>query len=381
MSTKILIVDDEPNLLRLIGYALEHEGYQVVVAQSGAEALSKVQAEQPDLMILDVMLPDMSGIEVCQQVRSRPEMISLPIIMLSARAQVPDKIAGLQAGADEYVTKPIDSDEMVTRVAALLKRTDRLRHMQPSKRGKVVGFMGAKGGVGTTTITLNVASILAQQKNVVAVELRSCYGTFGPQLGYNVGANLGDLFELEAEHIDERTLSKSLVKLSPGLRALFGPQKAAEFQDIEPAQGEAVINGLGRMADYVVVDLPCCPHGAVQAAARLCGVMVLVVEREPTCVMAGKIALDLLKSWGVHGVAGALIVNRAVVPVPMSLPEIRSGLGCELVGVVPPAAEACMAAQRQGLPLVLYQPDNMAAVSLTEIANRLAADKIAVLRL
>jgi pilus assembly protein CpaE len=232
MSTRILIVDDEPNLLRLIGYALEIEGYQVVVAQSGAEALSKVQAEQPDLMILDVMLPDMSGIEVCQQVRSKPEMINLPVIMLSARAQVPDKIAGLKAGADEYVTKPIDSDEMVARVAALLKRTDRLRHMQPSKCGKVVGFIGAKGGVGTTTVTLNVASVLARQKSVVAVELRSCYGTFGPQLGCNVGANLGDLLELDPERIDERTLSRALVNLPSGLGVLFGPQKADEFRDI-----------------------------------------------------------------------------------------------------------------------------------------------------
>jgi len=382
MSARLLIVDDEPNLLRLIGYALEIEGYEIVTAETGAEALDKVQTEQPDLMILDVMLPDMSGIEVCQLVRSKPETIHLPVIMVSARAQVDDKILGLKAGADEYVTKPVDSDEMVARVAALLKRTHRSQQMQPAKRGQVIGFIGAKGGVGTTTVTLNVASALAmQKKNVVAVELTSYYGTFAPQLKYTGPANLGNVLGLDPERINEQELSKSVVNFPSGLGVLFGPQEVDEFKDIEPAQVEAVISGLGRMADHVVVDLPGYPHGASQAALRLCDAIVLIVGRESTCVTAGRIALGLLKSWGVHGVVGAIVVSRTALPVPMELTGIRLRLGCELIGIVPPAAEACAAAQKEGLPLVLYQPDSAAAVGLTEIASRLGGDKITVLRL
>ena len=104
MSARILVVDDEPSLLRLIAYVLETEGYETITASSGMEALDQVQTGQPDLVILDVMLPDISGIDVCQQLRDKPETALLPIIMLSARTQVPDKIRGLQAGADEYVT-------------------------------------------------------------------------------------------------------------------------------------------------------------------------------------------------------------------------------------------------------------------------------------
>jgi DNA-binding response OmpR family regulator len=279
MSAKILVVDDEPNVLRLIGYALQIEGYEIVTAETGVEALSKVETEGPDLVILDIMLPDLSGIEVCQQLRSKPETIDLPIIMLSARTQVPDRIKGLEAGADEYVTKPVDSDEMVARVAALLDRTQRLRQVQPVQRGKVLGFIGAKGGVGTTTVALNVASVLTRQgKSVIAVELRPDYGTFSLQLRKVPDENLGTLPELDPERNNERELSKRLFSYQFGLRILFGPQKANEFKEIEPDQAKAVIEGLADMADYTIIDLPCYASGAGQAAIRRCDFVALVVE-------------------------------------------------------------------------------------------------------
>jgi CheY-like chemotaxis protein/MinD-like ATPase involved in chromosome partitioning or flagellar assembly len=378
MSAKILVVDDEPNVLRLIGYALQIEGYEIVTAETGAEALKKVETEGPDLVILDIMLPDLSGIEVCQQLRNKARMIDLPIIMLSARTQVPDKIKGLEAGADEYVTKPVDSDEMVARVAALLDRTRQLRQAQPVQRGKVLSFIGAKGGVGTTTVALNVASVLARQgKSVIAVELRSDYGAFSLQLRNVPDENLATLPELDPERSNERELSKRLFSYQFGFRILFGPQKAEEFKQIEPDQAKAVIEGLAGMADYTIIDLPCYASDANQAAIRCCDFVALVVEPELTCVMSGKVALELLRLWGVSGgLVGAVVVNRTMVARAMKLREIRSQLGCEIVGVVPPATEACIAAQERGVPLVIYQPDSTVAVNLTETANRLVAGEV-----
>jgi CheY-like chemotaxis protein/MinD-like ATPase involved in chromosome partitioning or flagellar assembly len=378
MNEKILVVDDEPNVLRLIGYALQIEGYEIVTAETGVEALNKVETEGPDLVILDIMLPDLSGIEVCQQLRNKARMIDLPIIMLSARTQVPDKIKGLEAGADEYVTKPVDSDEMVARVAALLDRTRQLRQAQPVQRGKVLGFIGAKGGVGTTTVALSVASVLTRQgKSVIAVELRPDYGTFSLQLRKVPDENLGTLPEFDPERSNERELSKRLFSYQFGLRILFGPQKADEFKEIEPDQAEAVIEGLADMADYTIIDLPCYASGAGQAAIRRCDFVALVVEPELTCVMSGKVALELLRSWGVSGgLVGAVVVNRTMVARAMKLHEIRSRLGCEIVGVVPPAAEACIAAQERGVPLVIYEPDSRVAVNLTEMTNRLVAGEV-----
>jgi two-component system alkaline phosphatase synthesis response regulator PhoP len=124
---RILIVDDNESARRSLRFIFSKKGYEVESAETGQEAIEKAQGGFFDLVILDIMLPDIGGIEICQHLRSRPETIHLPIIMLSGRSLVPDKIRGLKAGADEYVTKPVDLDEMVARVEALLDRTRRLR--------------------------------------------------------------------------------------------------------------------------------------------------------------------------------------------------------------------------------------------------------------
>jgi two-component system alkaline phosphatase synthesis response regulator PhoP len=127
MGAKILIADDDSFLLRLVGYLFGKEGYETVSAMDGEEALRKIETEKPDLVILDVMMPGIDGLEVCRQLRSHPETAALPIVMLSARSKVSDRIAGLQAGANEYLGKPSDARQVVGCVAALLERTRRMR--------------------------------------------------------------------------------------------------------------------------------------------------------------------------------------------------------------------------------------------------------------
>ncbi len=125
LPAKILVVDDEPNLLRLIRYALEGEGYEVTTAENGVQALKAVETGRPDLLVLDVMLPDMSGLEVCQRVRSLPGGGELPIVMLSALTQLGDRVRGLQSGADDYIPKPSEVEEVAARVRALLEHGPR----------------------------------------------------------------------------------------------------------------------------------------------------------------------------------------------------------------------------------------------------------------
>ena len=148
----ILIVDDEESILRFLEYSFAAQGYRVTRATSGLDGIAKAKSENPDLIILDVMMPDISGLEVCDHLRADAKTRFMPIIMLSAAGQVDDRVSGLRSGADDYVTKPANMDELMARVTALLNRTRRMQSQaDSSKRGKVIGFIGAKGGVGTTT--------------------------------------------------------------------------------------------------------------------------------------------------------------------------------------------------------------------------------------
>ena len=375
MASKILIVDDEPDLLRLIAYALQIEGYQIVTASTGMEGLRKVQSENPDLAILDLMLPDINGVEICKQLRSQPETADLPIMVLSARVQVADKVRALQAGADEYVSKPVDSDELVARVKALLKFTDRLRQSSPAKAGRVLAVMGVKGGVGATTVALNIATLLAsQKKSVIAAELRPSLGTFSLALKHPAGRSLADLIKLEPRQMNEREVTNCLFATQFGPKILFGPQSPEDCAELEPVRLEAILERLSGMAEYIIVDLPAQPSAASQALVRHCNLVALVTEPEPLSAAMGKAAVQRLMAWNVSLTQiVAIIVNRVALAMPLSFADVRSQLGCGIAGTVPQAADVCAAAQGRGLPLAAFKPDQLAVGSLHDITGRLVA--------
>lgn len=122
MIKKILIIEDDPAISRLVDYTLRHEGYEIITASNGLEGINKAHKEAPDLVILDVMLPGMDGYEVCHRLKSEPDTASLLILMFSAKAQEIDKNTGLKVGADDYLPKPAAPAEIVHRVTILLAK-------------------------------------------------------------------------------------------------------------------------------------------------------------------------------------------------------------------------------------------------------------------
>lgn len=134
----ICIVEDEPAQIEVLSYNLEREGYRVVVATSGEAAMERVYESVPDLIVLDWMLPDISGIEVCRTLREQSSTQNVPIIMLTARGEELDRVRGLTTGADDYVVKPYSPAEMVARVGALLRRSRPALSEEKIERGDIV---------------------------------------------------------------------------------------------------------------------------------------------------------------------------------------------------------------------------------------------------
>ena len=121
---KILVVEDEPDISKLVSYNLAQERFKVLTAEDGEQALQVIQREKPNLVVLDLMLPGLSGMEICKILRNRPETAKLPILMLTAKAGEADRIVGLEMGADDYLAKPFSPREMVARVRAILRRAN-----------------------------------------------------------------------------------------------------------------------------------------------------------------------------------------------------------------------------------------------------------------
>jgi len=122
MSAKVLIVDDEPHIVELVKFNLETEGFKIIEAFDGKQAIDLAHCQKPDLIILDLMLPEMDGLQVCKELRASRDTRDIPIIMLTARGGEIDKILGLEIGADDYITKPFSPRELIARVKAVLRR-------------------------------------------------------------------------------------------------------------------------------------------------------------------------------------------------------------------------------------------------------------------
>ncbi len=122
MKEKILIVDDEKDIVRMLNYNLKKEGYRTIEAYDGEDALDLAAREHPDLIILDLMLPGVDGLEVCKQLKKESKTATIPIIMLTAKTQETDKVVGLELGADDYVSKPFSPKELIARIKAVLRR-------------------------------------------------------------------------------------------------------------------------------------------------------------------------------------------------------------------------------------------------------------------
>ncbi|MFO0389165.1 MAG: phosphate regulon transcriptional regulator PhoB [Alphaproteobacteria bacterium] len=149
METSVLIVEDEAAIVTLLRYNLEREGFRVYSTGDGEEAVAMVKDYKPDVIVLDWMLPSMSGVEICKQLRWSPETKSIPIIMLSARGEEGDRIRGLDSGADDYIVKPFSPAELIARIRAIFRR------FRPALSEKTLSFAGIAMDVSGHKVTRN----------------------------------------------------------------------------------------------------------------------------------------------------------------------------------------------------------------------------------
>jgi pilus assembly protein CpaE len=380
MPAKILLADDDPMLQKLIANTLKLEHHEVIVAVNGQEALDLIRSEKPDLVILDIMMPVINGFDVCTELRRHPETETLPVIMLSGLGQVQEKIIGLRAGADEYLTKPIDPRELLTRVEMLLERHRILRQSAVGKTGRVLSVLGAKGGVGVTTLAVNLAARLAQEKkNVILLEFRPDFGTVAVHFNLKPTASLAALRTLEPTAITEQMVNRLLVKTETGVRVLCGPQSAGEFGPFAPGLGGALLGRLVTMCDYVIVDLPPLLDEAAELVLKSSEQVFLVIEPELTSVVAAAHRLEQLAALSNTLTTRVIAVNRQGVML-LSLREIENRLGVVLLDVLPSAADAMSVAVQFGVPLTLSQSKHVYSEHVTELVKQLEQSKASVLR-
>lgn len=372
MTHKILLVDDDIDTLKLIGLMLQRRGYQISAAHHGELALTKAAGEMPDLVILDVMMPDMDGYEVCRRLRADPKTAAIPVIMFTAKSQPSDQAAGFQAGADDYLTKPIHPADLASRVEAILLRAGPGRETTPAVTAHAIGFIGSKGGVGATTLAVNVAVALAQDvgqgKRVVVAELAAGSGGAGPLMGFTWPSGLATLMAMPVEEIDRRAVEASLATHTSGIRMLLAPSQPRSGPLPAP-QVAATIQHLGQLCDYVVFDLGSNLDEAVQSVVKECRYLVVVAEPEQVSLALAQAMMAQLKALEVpRDRIGLVLFNRAPSTARIAQDAVEAMLG-EVVCAIPAAPELAFQAVEKGAPLYLEQPGSLVSSQICDLAR------------
>ncbi len=381
----VLLVEDNPSDARLLREMLKDaggDGVHLTEVGNLDEAFRHLDAGDFDVVLLDLGLPDSRGLATFTTLHQRYE--DTPIVVWSGLDDEEVAITAVQEGAQDYLLKKrISAGYLLRSIEYAIERHTALkREINQYRRGgesAVIAFIGAKGGVGVTTVTLNFGAVLATSgRSATAVELRGTHGSFASLLSRTPVENLSHLVDLGAPQINPREVSLRIVKTPFGMNALYGPQEAREEIDLTADQAAAIVDSAAAIADFTLLDIPCWPSEASHGAMRDSWRTFLVCEPEPASIREARVGIDSLRTAGISGqLAGAILVNRAAVAVGITPKNVEDSIGLDVLAVIPPAAEACAAAQRSGTPVVLAQPDSVFTSSFIETVDRLTAERIA----
>ncbi len=372
---RILVIDDDPIATKLTEYTLEQESYHVLTATNGLEGLKMAQQEEPDLIILNVMLPGMDGFEVCRRLRAAPETARSPILMLSGRAQQSDIATGFKMGADEYLTKPTEPSEIIRAVESLLVG-------KAPANSRIITFLGSKGRVGATTTVVNLAIALSQRgKQVIAVDLCPCSGGISEQLGVRPQHDLTHLLDKPIDTRDRRDLEPALAVYQTGVRILSMCQPYGEQDNVPPPDIDLLFGMLREATDYSLVDLPFQPTIVTREILTKCDFTTIVSDYAADALTGIRSAVTLLRFLGIsQQQIGAVVIDREGTFPEWELskikPFVEPNISVNLLRVIPYDATASLGPVEGSSPVILSSPDCPMARAIKEMAQQMIAEKI-----
>ncbi len=381
MPEKILVVDDDVDTLRLVGLMLQRQGYAIVAANNGHQALVMAQSEKPDLILLDVMMPDMDGYEVCRRLRGNTTTQTIPIIMFTAKSQVDDKVTGFDAGADDYLTKPTQPRELFAHIKAVLARgakgkpTPAAVAAPVGERGHVIGIVSVKGGMGVSTMAINLGISLRNRtkKEVIVAEFRPGEGSLALDLGYTRPEGMTRLLQRKPKEITPADVDTELVTHNTGVRLLLASYFPGDARHVVATEHfDAIAQHLSRMADYIVLDLGPGLTPITDKILSTCDELVVVLESIPYTIIRTRALMDELIARGFgEGRLNVVLYNRLRSEFQLSVTQVQEQFKHAISTVFTPAPELIYQSAKANVPLVVQHSDNLTSQQFSKLAENI----------
>lgn len=362
---RIYVIDDDEQLLRMVGLMLERGGHSTTLISNPVDGLERVKTDKPDLLVLDVMMPDMSGHDIARQIRANKGLESLPILILTARSQDVDRMTAIKSGADDYLSKPVTSQELIERVDNLLhKRESKIKPEQ----GMLIALFGLRGGVGQTTLAVNLASALRRtsQQEVCLVDLSPSGGQAVMHLRLQARTTWADL--PGAHELDWSLLKNRLTIHPSGLRVLAAPIAPQAAMEPSPELTESFLGLLRENVTFTVLDLPRVFSPTFTMALEMADIALHILAADVVSVQTAVQVDRLLSKTGLVFRQKSYVLNHIQPEAELPQATVERGLNARVASKInfdPNQARALS----QGVPLSLTSAKSPLPTMMTRMAE------------
>jgi pilus assembly protein CpaE len=369
---KILIVDDDPVFRKVISGLLSREEYQVATAEDGKGGLLQLDTFKPDLLISDVLMPEMDGYQFCAQVRSLPKYLHLPILMLTSLDSVEQKIKGFDVGADDYIVKPFEPREFLKRVEILLKKGELAQKIKFVERAcaKTIAVFSLRGGTGVSTIATNVAVGLAQiwGHPTTLVDMVMTGGQSALYLNLPIKNSWENIVRFPIDEIDDYLIQAALLSHESGVFTLASPTRPELCELVVPEKVSKVLSILKGMNEYLVLDLPHDFSETTLAGFDTADVKLVVIQPEIVSIRSASLVLETFLELGYDPDQVHLILNWTFPRKGISNEDIERFLKKKISLVIPYSLDEILHGLNYGVPVVYSQPEETLGMLFEDLA-------------
>jgi len=359
--TRILVIDDEPINHQLVSKALASLDCQITFAEDGTSGIAKARTLKPDIIITDVMMPDISGYEVTRQLRRQTQFISTPIIVLTAQSGLHDKLHAFEVGADDYLSKPFEPAELAARISALIRRAetapDTTNKQNSTQLAHTIAIHSLRGGTGCSTLAVNLGLSLSNLwGKTILLDLTMTAGQVALMLNKNLRRTWADISHLKAGEVDIDSLNSIISVHESGLSFIAAPTFPDEGEALTGETLAFVISILKEHYQYIIADLPHDFSDVALSALDASDIILLVGTLDMASIRATAAILDAYKKLGYPFEKIQPLLNAIFPRSSLVKEKIETAMGMNFVASFPYVPDLVLEAINLGHPLVLDKP-------------------------
>lgn len=378
---RVLVIDDDRIIRKVVEKSLVTLGYDVILTDSGEEGLRAIKSVQPDIVIVDKLMPGIDGLEVTRRLRNEPKFAHLPILVLTGQSDLEDKLSAFEAGADDYLSKPFESAELAARLTALLRRADALKTAQTNKTeaaddAHTIAVHTMRGGIGASSLAVNLAIALRNlwQSTTLLTDMVFSSGQLSLMLNTPTKHTWARLTEMEMDDLDHSSIAGIVGNHECGLHLLAAPANPAEAERINAPLVERALAIARSRYEYVVADLPHDFSNVSLSVLDKADQVLLLLAPEIASVRAAAIALDTYAQLGYEEEKIKLVLNWTFEQGGLSRKKIEATLRHPIALVIPFAPKRFVSAINRGVPLLFEKPADPVSALIEDFAFHISKE-------